>query len=187
MFSSLYYALATKPLGIGMSVCLSVGWFWHNFQKKVGWHRARSILYRLCTLGGALAQYIFIHSHGQNTVKNRARILAWALTFICCQAMIGNDIHHWHYGQWIRSKKFSTKTFPAGAYSCLQVCVIRYGLLMLTEKRKRLFTDTVSMNKMHLTDTVPVNKIHLTDTVPVNKMHLTDTVSVNKMHLTGTV
>ena len=26
-----------------------------------------------------------------------------------------------------------------------------------------------------------------TDTVPVNKMHLTDTVSVNKMHLTGTL
>ena len=32
-------------------------------------------------------------------------------------------------------------------------------------ERKRLFTDTVSVNKMHLTDTVSVNKKHLTDTV----------------------
>ena len=53
-------------------------------------------------------------------------------------------------------------------------------------KRKRLFTDTVSVNKMHLTDTVSVNKMHLTDTVSVNKVHLTDTVSLNKMYLTDT-
>ena len=46
---------------------------------------------------------------------------------------------------------------------------------------KRLFTDTESVNKVHLTDTVPVNNMHLTDTVSVNKVHLTDTVSVNKM------
>ena len=51
---------------------------------------------------------------------------------------------------------------------------------------KRLFTDTVSVNKMHLTDTVFVNKVHLTDTVSVNMVHLTDTVSVNMMHLTDT-
>ena len=42
--------------------------------------------------------------------------------------------------------------------------------------QKRLFTDTVPVNKMDFTDTVPVNKMHLTDTVPVNKMHLTGTL-----------
>ena len=35
---------------------------------------------------------------------------------------------------------------------------------------KRLFTDTIPVNKMHLTDTVSVNK--MTDTAPVNKIHL---------------
>ena len=37
-----------------------------------------SILYSLCTMSRALAQYMCTHSHGQNTVRNRARILAWA-------------------------------------------------------------------------------------------------------------
>ena len=41
---------------------------------------------------------------------------------------------------------------------------------------KRLFTDTVTVNKMHLTNTVPVNKMHFTDTVSVNKVHLTGTL-----------
>ena len=57
----------------------------------------------------------------------------------------------------------------------------------IKKKRKRLFTDTVSVNKIHLTDTVSVNKMHLTDTVPVNKFHFPGTVSVIKMHLTGTL
>ena len=35
---------------------------------------------------------------------------------------------------------------------------------MIFLNRKRLFTDTVSVNKTHLTDTVSVNKKHLTDT-----------------------
>ena len=46
----------------------------------------------------------------------------------------------------------------------------------LKYNRKRLFTDSVSVNKMHLTDTVSVNKMHLTDSVSVNKMHLIGTL-----------
>jgi hypothetical protein len=53
----------------------------------------------------------------------------------------------------------------------------------LNFNRKRLFTDTVSVNETHLTDTVSVNKKHLT--VSLNKKHLT--VSVKKVHLTDTV
>ena len=53
--------------------------------------------------------------------------------------------------------------------------------------RKRLFTETVPVNKMHLTDTVSVNMMHLTDTVPFNKMHLPGTLSFNKMYLIGTI
>ena len=51
---------------------------------------------------------------------------------------------------------------------------------------KRLFTDTVPVNKMHRTDTVPVNKMHLSDTAPDNKLYLIGTRPVNKLHLTGT-
>ena len=54
------------------------------------------------------------------------------------------------------------------------------------KERKRLFTDTVPVNKMHLTDTVSVNKMHLTDTVSAKLMHLISKLSVYKMHLTGT-
>ena len=85
VFISLY-ASATKHLGMGMSVCLSVclsicRLVSTQLSKKFGWHSARVILYRLCTLlVGPLAQYMFTHSHGPNTVRNRAKILAWAFT-----------------------------------------------------------------------------------------------------------
>ena len=39
-------------------------------------------------------------------------------------------------------------------------------------KRKRLFTDTVSVYKKYLTDTVSVYKKYLTDTVSVYKLSL---------------
>ena len=61
----------------GLSVCVSVS---TQLRKKFGRHCMRSILHRLFTLVGALAQYMFTHSHGQNTVRNRARLLAWAST-----------------------------------------------------------------------------------------------------------
>ena len=54
----------------------------------------------------------------------------------------------------------------------LNLVTLRGGV----NKWKRLFKDTIPMNKMHLTDTVPVNKMHLTDTVSVNEMHLTGTL-----------
>ena len=57
---------------------------------------------------------------------------------------------------------------------------IGYDRFFSSNFRKRLFTDTVSVNKVHLTDTVSVNKVHLTDTVSLNKMYLTDTEPVNK-------
>ena len=80
----IFNASATKHLGIGMSVDLSVCRLVSTqLSKTFGWHHARSILYcayRLCTLVGALEQYMFAHSHGQNTVRNRARILEWAST-----------------------------------------------------------------------------------------------------------
>ena len=52
---------------------------------------------------------------------------------------------------------------------------------------KRLFTDTVSVNKMHLTDTVSVNMMHLTDTEPVYKMHLTGTGHLDEKYIIGTI
>ena len=75
--SAAFYASATKHLGIGMSVdwsvCRSVS---TQLSKKFKRCRARSVLYSLCTLVRALVQYMCTHSCGQNTVRNRARILA---------------------------------------------------------------------------------------------------------------
>ena len=40
-------------------------------------------------------------------------------------------------------------------------------------KRKKLFTDSVSVNKKYLTDTLSVNKKYLTDSVfPIEKKHV---------------
>ena len=64
-------------LSVGLSVCRSVS---TQLSKKFKRCRARSILYSLCTLVRALVQYMCTHSCGQSTVRNRARILLWALT-----------------------------------------------------------------------------------------------------------
>ena len=94
----------------GLSVCVSVS---TQLRKKFGRHCMRSILHRLFTLVGALAQYMFTHSHGQNTVRNRARLLAWAST------LQSFAVRWWlamTYNMGIRAmnqiKKFLHQTFP---------------------------------------------------------------------------
>ena len=62
---------------VGWSVCQLGS---TQLSKKFGGHHAWSLLYRLCTLSRVMAQYMVTNSYGQNTVRNRARILAWAST-----------------------------------------------------------------------------------------------------------
>ena len=106
---------ASRDRYVGQLVCQ----FRQNFQKSLG-----DIVQGLfCT--------DYVRWSGPGTVMGRTQSvinknigMSVDIAVICYQAMIGNCIQHGYYGQWIRSRNFSTKIFPAEAYSCLQVCVL---------------------------------------------------------------
>ena len=86
------------------------------------------------------------------------------------------------YLSYFRLSSIEGHVFIASIQYCLvpltYVYFALHFLMHYNPVSKRLFTDTVSVNKTHLTDTVSVNKTQLTDTVSVNKKHLTDTQKI---------
>ena len=127
----LFYALVKKHLGIGMlglAVCLSVCRFRHNLEKSLG-----DIVWGLyCT--DCLHWLGPWHSTCLHTVMGRTQSGIeqeyWHERQHCSHLLSGDD---WQWQTaWAMNqiKNFSTKIFPAEAYSCLQVCVMNKGTLL---------------------------------------------------------
>ena len=88
---------------VGQSVGRPVGWFLHNFKKVLVTSCEVYTVQTVHTGQGPGTVHVYTQSwaeHSQGQSKNIGMIVDIAV--ICCQAMIGNDIQHGHYGQRIR-------------------------------------------------------------------------------------